>query len=195
MRSSSPLFLWIVYNLWKMFLISLTTLIENPSGSGPLVACKSMASARCNWLASVQRSAWSAIFWSRLTCSSRYEIPPWELWVSVSITGSIVLGSSSPPSRWFSKVASVVSALLRRFQSTMFARSCTNIWDLCSQERTVCHSMSHKSSRLHKPKTQAINWFICWKRVFHHLLFQCCNSCCLWIQGLINAFTSDVPTV
>ena len=79
MRSSSPLFLWIVYNLWKMFLISLTTLIENPSGSGPLVACKSMATAPCNWLASVQRSAWSAIFWSRLTCSSRYEIPPWEL--------------------------------------------------------------------------------------------------------------------
>ena len=112
-----------------MFLISFEILVLNPSvrveSSTRQIACWIM-------LASCQRSAARAWFWSALMFCKRASIPVGLLdWLSST---SVVGLSSSPPS-WSScwcTIGSVESARFLWFQSTRFPLSCVSMCRYCS---------------------------------------------------------------
>ena len=162
-RSSSSLFLWILYSLWKMFL---TTLIDKPSGSAT------------DWFLS----------------TSLPEVPYSNRVSHVPAGMKCVRGNCEFQVQLMDQLSLPLLLLLQDDvpKSHLLYRLC------CASSQSPClgtlhkhmrplltggESMSNKSSKFHEPTTQAINCFLCCKRGFHHLFFQCCNPCRLWTQG------------
>ena len=132
--SSSPRFLWWRHNLWKMFLMIVSTCIESPSGCGPAVKSNKTTLACWIWFACAHLSTARVWFWSRRRFSNKAVVSPG------GIAGSLVGFSSSAAScpTLVSIVASVVSGLFLTFHTTRLGRSCATICDLCPRFSDWC---------------------------------------------------------